>query len=107
MKIAFIGGFKDGETKTMQMPGDTPLVMLWTLLEQNTKSANTLTDMLNKPKNTENISNDTFVNYKLKLLKHNNESKFFYVEPNMEKEEIIQKAKQYWLLSDVIGYDLE
>ncbi|OTG81818.1 hypothetical protein B9T31_14940 [Acinetobacter sp. ANC 4558] len=104
MKVGHIGGISDGQFIDLLYDRSRPLVMEWTHYVRNNDQISIVSTGLQRII-TEN--SPKFDLYKLILLKHNNEMKYFYIFKDFSMDQIREVLANYWDLSDVVGYDLD
>ncbi|WP_436873095.1 hypothetical protein [Acinetobacter haemolyticus] len=106
MKIAYLGGFKDGEVLTVPIDHGDPLQLNWLIQHEDIEKAEQdLTD--HSQRDFAVTLKKCVVNYHLMMLKKSKETRFFYVEEGLSREKVSEQMNQHWNKSDTVGFDFE
>ncbi|QER39841.1 hypothetical protein F2A31_08970 [Acinetobacter suaedae] len=106
MKIAYLGGFKDGEILTLPIEFGDPVQLEWIIQHEDIEKAEQdLTD--HSQRDFAVTLKKCVVNYRLMILKRSKEMRFFYVEDGLSKERVFEHMNQHWNKSDTVGFDFD
>ncbi|MDC4679336.1 hypothetical protein NQ804_04405 [Acinetobacter baumannii] len=104
MKIAYLGGFKDGQYINIIRNRRRDNVLLEVVIEHEDMQLRNqlLTQQFSgKPVNL----NDSMIQYNLMTIKRNGEFKYFYVMSGLERQEVEKRVNEHWDKSSITGYE--
>ena len=106
MKIAYLGGFKDGEVLLLPVELSDPVQLTWLIQHDDIEKAEQdLTD--HSQRDFAVTLKKCVVTYHLMVLKRNKETRLFYVEEGLSKEKILERMNHHWNKSDTVGFDFD
>ena len=105
MRIGFIGGIESGKSRVSVAVDPSSRDLKWDVRCGKPSQLKLISDRFENNINTP-VSRDTD-RYNLMILKKSGEMKFFYVLKGLEKTLIQIKINEYWLNSDILGYDFD
>ncbi|ENU30104.1 hypothetical protein MMO38_07150 [Acinetobacter sp. NIPH 1852] len=106
MKIAYLGGFKDGEVLVVPVELSDPVQLNWVIQHDDVRKAEQdLVDHSNRDFTLTMKKN--LINYHLMLLKKDKETRLFYVEEDLSKVKISERMNEHWEKSHLVGFDFD
>ncbi|RLZ09393.1 hypothetical protein EAH57_05675 [Acinetobacter sp. 2JN-4] len=106
MKIAYLGGFKDGEVLVLPAELNDPVQLNWVIQHDDVRKAEQdLVDHSNRDFTL--TMKKSLINYNLMLLKKDKETRLFYVEEGLSKVKILERLNEHWKKSQLIGFDFD
>lgn len=104
MKIAYLGGFKDGMHIEIVRNRRRDNTLLEVIIEhEDMQLANKL--------RTEQFSgkaislDDAIIKYNLMTIKKNGEFRYFYVMDGLDRQEVEERVNEHWDVSSTTGYE--
>lgn len=98
MKIAYLGGVKNGSTRSVLMGYDKTSLEWEVKIEKPTQKIFQIGGV------TTYTNNQDYDVYNLLVLTKDSEQKFFYVLDSLQRAEIEELVLEYWGKSDTLGY---
>lgn len=106
MKIAYLGGFKDGEVLLVPIELGDPVQLNWVIQHDDVKKAEQ--DLVGHSNRDFTLTmKKSLINYNLMLLKKDKETRLFYVEEGLSKVKILERLNEHWKKSQLVGFDFD